>query len=189
MKKQQGFTIIELVIVIVILGLLGASAIPRFLGATDDAQDASVEGVAGGFASAVGLVRAEWELAGRPSGDINITYDNVSLEVNDSGYPLASDDNAVNSDGNNMDTANCQEVFSGVMAQAPTNVAQGSTYQGERYLVNTGSVDEEDCIYTLAASVEIEDSDTVTDALSDGDVGQGFFYDANNGQITVFKNN
>mgnify|MGYP000279776633 FL=1 len=185
MKKQQGFTIIELVIVIVILGLLAASAVPRFLGATDNAQDASVEGVAGGFASAVGLVRAEWELAGRPSGDTNITYDSVSIEVSDNGYPLASpNDDGVDSDGDNMDTDNCQQVFNAIMSQAPTNVAQGSSYGGERYLVNAGA----DCIYTLAASVEIETDDSVTTGLSDGTVGQGFIYEAESGQITVFKN-
>ncbi len=189
MKKQQGFTIIELVIVIVILGLLAASAVPRFLGATDDAQDASVEGVAGGFASAVGLVRAEWELAGRPSGDINVVYDSVTIEVNDTGYPLAlAEENGLASSGDDMTTEHCQEVFNAIMSQAPTIIAQGDTYAGERYLVNAGSASTEDCFYTLAASVDIDDGDTVTAALSSGASGQGFYYEANSGQITVFKN-
>ena len=182
MKKQQGFTIIELVIVIVILGLLAASAVPRFLGATDNAENASVEGVAGGFASAVGLVRAEWELAGRPGGDINVVYDGVSIEVSDSGYPLASpNDDGVDSNGDNMTTANCQQVFIAIMSQAPTNVAQGAVYGGERYLINAG----EDCIYTLAASIDLDEGENVD---ADGSEGQGFIYEANNGQITVFRN-
>jgi len=188
MKKQQGFTIIELVIVIVILGLLAASAVPRFLGATDNARDASVEGVAGGFASAVGLVRAEWELAGRPAGDINVVYDGVSIEINDNGYPLASPEgNVLLSSGDDMSTTNCQEVFAAIMSQAPTNIAQGQTYAGQRYLISEGTAPN-DCTYTLAASVEIDDGNTVTTGLSDGSVGQGFHYEANNGQITVFRN-
>ncbi|MGL4837051.1 MAG: type II secretion system protein, partial [Shewanella sp.] len=65
MKTQRyhhGFSLIELVIVIVILGLLAATAIPRFLNVTDDAKDASVDGVAGGLSAAVSFVRSQWEV-------------------------------------------------------------------------------------------------------------------------------
>jgi len=47
-KRQHGFTIIELIIVVVILGLLAASALPRFTDVTADAEDSAIEGVAGG---------------------------------------------------------------------------------------------------------------------------------------------
>jgi MSHA pilin protein MshB len=62
--KQQGFSLIELVIVIVILGLLAATAIPRFLNVTDDAENASVDGVSGGLATAVGCVLSGKSTAG-----------------------------------------------------------------------------------------------------------------------------
>jgi MSHA pilin protein MshA len=57
MNKQQGFTLIELVMVIVILGILAATAIPKFTNLQDDARSAAVDGLAGnlGAGSAINL--------------------------------------------------------------------------------------------------------------------------------------
>lgn len=51
-RAQGGFTLIELVIVIVILGILAAVAVPRYLDLTNEAEQAAVNGVAGSLASA-----------------------------------------------------------------------------------------------------------------------------------------
>jgi prepilin-type N-terminal cleavage/methylation domain-containing protein len=51
-QAQRGFTLIELVMVIVILGVLAAVALPKFVDLKGDAQTAAVQGVAGGISSA-----------------------------------------------------------------------------------------------------------------------------------------
>ena len=52
MNNQKGFTLIELVVVIVILGILAATALPKFIDLTSDAEKATLKGLAGGLASA-----------------------------------------------------------------------------------------------------------------------------------------
>lgn len=76
-RRTKGFTLIELIIVIVILGILAATALPRFLDVTEEAKKASVEGLAGNFATGILLVRAQWEAKGRQKvNNINSTlYD------------------------------------------------------------------------------------------------------------------
>jgi MSHA pilin protein MshA len=51
-SQQKGFTLIELVVVIVILGILAATALPKFVDMSGEAEQAAVKGVAGAISSA-----------------------------------------------------------------------------------------------------------------------------------------
>lgn len=80
-REQTGFSLLELVIVIVVIGLLAVTALPRFLEVVDGAKEASIEGVASGFGNGVISARAQWEAEARPSKTIDgVTYNVVNYD-------------------------------------------------------------------------------------------------------------
>ncbi|MEZ9999033.1 type II secretion system protein [Vibrio lentus] len=91
MKRQGGFTLIELVVVIVILGILAVTAAPRFLNLQDDAKNSALQGLKGAMSGAAGITYGKAAVDGVESVDRTTDADvsAAGIAIN-FGYPTAT---------------------------------------------------------------------------------------------------
>jgi MSHA pilin protein MshB len=144
--KNAGFTLIEMVVVIALISILAAVALPRMLDTYDNAHEAAVYGAGGAMASAVVLVRSQW-VANGDSLAVNgvVGFGNDDVATSSEGWPTDVGQGAGSSSNEVMDSPErCVRIWRGVLvANAPS--VSASITAGSDYLVDTVSGN---CRYT-----------------------------------------
>ncbi len=84
MKRQGGFTLIELVVVIVILGILAVTAAPRFLNLQSDARESALQGLKGAMQGASGIVYGKAAIEGIEANAVDTLDNGITVSF---GYP------------------------------------------------------------------------------------------------------
>ena len=189
-RQQAGFTFIELVIVIILLGLLAAAALPRYLDVVDDAQNASLEAVAGAFTTGINIARAQWFADGYSRGQLTSQSDKISINLdgkiiymNENGWP-ANTGPADDASEDTQTAEECQDVWTSVLQAYPASTTNENDRVNANYFISVLDQQGGDSTGNTADICRFEmilNSDAATTPT------HYFDYDLTDGEVVVTK--
>lgn len=114
--RAKGFTLIELVTVIVILGILSAIALPKYININQDAHDAIAKKLHGDFKTAVSLYHYCWIASGEETNIYDLACFGLGdIDSTPLGYPLGEDTLSGGDNGTKLTGDFCRQLWGGLL--------------------------------------------------------------------------
>ncbi len=124
--KNDGFTLIELILVVILVGIVAAVAIPRFADLSDEAHNANTQATSQAFQAATVFVHSAWIARGRSGSTVQLV--GATVDVNSAGWPGHNVPPALNN-------ADCVTIWGAILQNAPPSnvgfVAGGDGWGGD----------------------------------------------------------
>lgn len=187
-RQQQGFSIIEIIIVITILIILTLTSAPKFLDIKDEAYASQRATIVSSFQTSVNNVKTIWTLDGRPSAVSNNNGATVELNsetivtIDDNyGYPVG---NRGSDRVNNFNVRDCEDVFNDLVDHSFSTARRGqvnnSNFKEHDIIVSRENGSPDICHYSFSQTIDSRPGNSAPSQ------GVGFSYNPMTGTIEGF---
>lgn len=174
--KPSGFTLIEVIAVILLLGILGVAALPRFTSISQDAQISTNIGLATALQASINAAHLQWQVIGSPGRLQNLPgFSDGILDMSTTGWPIGIDKGNGNDNIGRQDLG-CSSLWNYLLQNAPqSSLLETSDYQSFRHTGNR-----------LCSFIQRDQGDTAVITEADrSDAEIGVLYNSNTGTTRV----